>query len=140
MKTKKNRLILLLGLIALMATAFFPRQILAESPMADNIQATNGIASMADISVLASQATSIGTLPTGQHGFIALASGDINIGTSSVTTGTAEIYIPNGEHRWFGYFYTPNPSVYFRVRGGTAVTTSTLILRPGPQILNPNGD
>jgi hypothetical protein len=127
--------VLTIMLLVLLAAS----QAQAISPMAEFPETSNGIASMTTLTVATSTATIVGTIPSGNRGFIAYAvSADVNYGDSDVATETTELYIPVGKTRYFGPFYDLTPSVYFRIRG-TATTTTSLILRAAPRVTNPNG-
>lgn len=124
-----NRVLAIIILLALTAVPAF-----AESPMAAYPETVGGASQMTSLSLASDAATIVGTLPSGMRSFVAKAVGcDVNFGGSTVSTGTNHLYIPNGESRWFGYFHTPTPTIYFRPRG-TAGLTGTLLLLAGPKV------
>ncbi len=109
----------------------------SDPPSARYPETVPGFGAESTLTVASDAAVIVGTLPTGIRSFVAYAaSADVNVGNASISTGTSHLYIPHGEFRWFGYFQTPTPTLYFRIRG-TATGTTSLLVVPGPEIKKP---
>lgn len=95
-----------------------------------DLSASNGYKAVTTqtISVVASSAQIIGTIPAGCYQVEVITDKDVNYGPSTVSTATSFPYIPAGTTKVFSGLQVRNPTIYFRLRGSETATATVGIV------------
>lgn len=127
-----------LSVLILVLVAGLAGHVSAQSEIPDAFGGSSGFKAMTDLSLASASATIMGTIPTGCYTVAAIASGArVNVGDSTVSTGTSELFIPDGDILIFKGLKTRNPTIYFRPQGATGTAQVILLAGPDLELINP---